>query len=372
LFGAPGRAVKAGFDAAVQIVYDDANTVSAETRGTIRIVQVFAALSEERIFYIPKSRREDIRRRALSLVLVTLIYGGLAVAVFYQRTPTVAAQPEEIPVEVVVEPPPPPPAPPPPEPKAKDSQPPKPPDIDLTPAHDAPKAGTAETDNGDKEKDAKPPPAPEAEDKSAEKLSGADAQAQAPKPEATPTPEPTPTSEPTPAPTATPEPTPTPVETPPPPLKASDSGDVPAPAASPAPQPANTAPPAPEKAQPPAGKAKNAPLFAALPDVEFGGAAMKTPVTGGAAHATYLSMVYGMIMPHVRKPTDARSMVGRGRGAVVFSIDGQGRLVDRWISEQSGSPELDKAVFDAIGVSGPFPPPPGRGTVQLRFTYDGG
>ncbi len=154
-------------------------------------------------------------------------------------------------------------------------------------------------------------------------------------------------------------------------MKLSDEGDVPAAASPPKPQPESTAEPAPMKAEPPAGKAKIAPMFAALPDVDFGGAAIKTPVTGGQARGTYLSIVYGMIMPRVHRPHDARSQVGRGHGSVVFSVDGQGRLVDRWIADESGSRELDQAVFNAIGAASPFPPPPGRGTVQLRFSYDG-
>lgn len=242
----------------------------------------------------------------------------------------------------------------------------------MTPAHDAPKAGTAETDNGDKENDAKPPPAPEVEDKSANKLSGAEAEGQAPKPEATPEPAPSPQA--TPTPVATPSPEPTQDETPPPPLKEANDGEVPsaAPTPPPAPPQPETEAPAPQKAQPPAGKAKFSPMFASLPDVDFGGAAIKTPVTGGNARGTYLSMVYGLIMPRIRKPSDARQQVGRGRGAVVFSVDGQGRLIDRWVAEESGSPELDRAVFNAIAAAAPFPPPPTRGTVQLRFTYNGG
>ena len=332
---------------------------------------MFSALSEERIFSGSEHRREDSRRRWLSVAFVALAYALVVGAVFYQRAIEPPPQPEEIPVEIVVEqPPPPPPSPPAAQPAPQPTEAPKPPDVDLTPAHELPKAGTAETDNGDKEKDAKAAPAPDAEDKTHDKLSGAEAKAEAPKPEATP--EPAPSPEPTPTPEASATPEPTPVETPMPDMKTTPDGEIPAAAASPPkPQPESTAPPAPAKAEPPAGKSKFAPMFAALPDVEFGGAAIKSP-GGGAARGTYLTIVYGMIMPRVHKPNDARSMVGRGHGAVVFSVDGQGRLVDRWIAEPSGSPELDRAVFNAIGAAGPFPPPPARGTVQLRFTYDGG
>ena len=330
---------------------------------------MFSALSEERVFQSPEHRREDARRRRWSVVLVGLIYAVIAGSLIYQRAEAPPPEPEEIPVEVVVEQPPPPPAPAPPA-VAKQPDAPKPPDVDLTPATDAPKAGTAATDNGDKEKDAKAAPAPEAEDKSHDTLAGAQAKAEAPKPETTPEPAPTPEPTPTEQATATPEPTPEP--SPAPPLKVTNDGEVPAPASPPKPQPENTTMPAPEKPEAPAGKAKFAPMFAALPDVEFGGASIKTPVSGGNARGTYLSSLYGLIMQRVHKPADARAMVGRSHGAVVFSVDGQGRLVDRWIAEESGSPDLDRAIFNAIGAASPFPPPPSRGTVQLRFSYDGG
>ena len=312
---------------------------------------MFAALPEERIYLAPSRRPGELRRKWIAVAVVfatytlagaTLVYdGGLG------ETPKPA---EEIPVEIVVEPPPPP-APPPPPPAAPAPK----PDVDLAPAFDAPRAGTADTDTGDKEKAS--PPAPAAQDKSAERDSGAEAKAEAPKPEAPPTPEPTQEAQPA---------------APAPPLNVSE-GEVPAPAPpapeptpSPTPQPQASEAASPAKPEPPAGK--SAPLFASVPDVDFSGTAMKSPVSGGNSRAIYTSILLGSILPHFHKPHGGRSSLGGKSGVVNFSVDAQGRLLNRYISEESGLPELDRAAIDAVGAASPFPPPP-AGLAHGTFSW---
>jgi protein TonB len=320
---------------------------------------LFAALPEERIYLAPAKRPGEARRRAIAVTVVLATYTLAGATLVYDGGFGQAPKPaEEIPVEIIVEPPPPPPPPPTPSPEAQAPHPP----LDLSPAYDAPRAGTADTDNGDKEKDSKPPPAPAAEDKSAERASGAEAKAEAPKPEASATPEPAPEVQP-PAPA--------------PPLKLSE-GEVPPPAPphpepqatpSPTPQPQTSQAPSPAPAAPAAGK--SAPLFASVPDIDFGGAAMKAPVAGGNAGAGYYNILYGEIMPHFHPPRGGRAALGRGYGVVIFTLDAKGRLLNRYIAEESGLPELDRAAIDAIGAASPFsPPPPGIANRGIRFRYD--
>jgi protein TonB len=128
------------------------------------------------------------------------------------------------------------------------------------------------------------------------------------------------------------------------------------------------APPASPAQKPAVAKGKPVPMFESLPDVEFGGAALKAPVAGGQARATYLTVVYGMIMPHFTKLAGKLKGYHAKQGTVTFGVDGRGRLTMRIISEESGSRELDAAAFDAIGEAGPFPPPPTLGG-YIAFHY---
>ena len=306
--------------------------------------ETFVAHAEERIYVPLTAKPRERGRRAVAAAGAAAIYATLACLIVIEaRHATLAPSAEEIPVEIVVEPPPPP----------KEEAPPPQANLDETPATDAPREGTADKDTGDQEKEAKtPPPA-----------------APIPQPtEAKPSPAPTQAAEPTPQ--ATPEPTPQPTQETPP-LRVANGETpppAPAPASPPAPQVASLEPPAAPKAELTAPK----PFFNSVPDIDFGGAAMRSPVTGGAARATYLSILYGKIMPHFHKPADARSIVGHGRGVVVFSVDARGQLIDRWITEESGYHALDRAAFDAVGAGAPFPPPPSGGEVRVRFEYSGG
>ncbi len=280
----------------------------------------FAAHRVERLYEAPEGPTGDVGRRTAAFVVAAAFYALLTVAITVEgRFPPPPPTAEEVPVEIVVEQR---------SPEAEE-QPPPLTNLDEKPATDAPRAGSSDKDTGDEDKPDKapPPPAPAPSPEAAKPTA---AEAQAP---------------------ATPPNPPTPIE----------NAEETAPPPTPAPQTV-------AKAEPEA-PAKPAPMFASLPDIDFGGAAMRSPVSGGHAKATYLSMVYGRVMAHFRRPPDAAAAVGRGRGAVVFSVDARGDLVNRWVDDPSGSPDLDRAAFNAVGAGSPFPPPPTGGMVQLRFVY---
>jgi len=145
------------------------------------------------------------------------------------------------------------------------------------------------------------------------------------------------------------------------------------PAAAPPPSPVATASPKDEPAKAPPKPSVLAVLpkvFDSVPDVDFGGAAIRSPVTGGAAHSTYLSQLYGLIVPRLRVPAVAHAYGRRLTGVISFTVDGRGRLVARYVAEQSGSMELDEAAMQAVAAaSREFPPPPHRAPVGVSFTY---
>ena len=98
-----------------------------------------------------------------------------------------------------------------------------------------------------------------------------------------------------------------------------------------------------------------------MPDVDFGGVAITSPVTGGDAKSTYLSTLYGLIVPRLRVPAVAHAYGRRLTGAIGLSVDGRGRLISRFIVEGSGSLELDEAAMQAVAAASRlFPPPPHR------------
>ena len=65
--------------------------------------------------------------------------------------------------------------------------------------------------------------------------------------------------------------------------------------------------------------------------------------------------------PHAQYPT-------RG-GAVVFTVDEGGNLVQRKLISSSGSPSLDLAVMNAIAAASPYPAPPGWQPRSMRLVY---
>jgi len=264
--------------------------------------------------------------------------------------PAAAPRVEEIPVEIVVEPPPPKPAPQPSPPA--EASPPKPP-IDLTPAHDAPRAAASDVktpqygDDPGKNADQKAPPE---EKQTGDKATAAD--------EAKPA-----------------EP---PAEQP---AAAKDDGG-PLPASNEAlalaePPSAIATPDAPAKIAamigqplPTWSKSQQFSAFEPVPDVQFGAAAA-SPVGGGNAQTTYLTIVYGLIMKHLRLTDELRAAGERVVGAISFVIDGHGQVVQRSVAQPSGLNALDAAALQAVSEAVPFPTPPMGLPVGLKFTYGG-
>jgi protein TonB len=274
-----------------------------------------AALRIER----PRARSRALARVAAAAFALA-VEGGVFALIWFERNPVPPPQPQEIPVEIVVEPPPPPPPPPQPELKSEDYE---------KPATDAPREGKSDHDDehvAEKETPAKAPPPPPA------------------------------------PPIPTPEPTPSPQASAP---EAPLDKDAEIPAA-PTPQP--TQPPAPPPK--PSVLAALPKTFDSVPDVDFGGAAIKSPVTGGNAKSTYLSTLYGLIVPRLHVPALAHAYGRRLTGAIALQVDGSGRLAMRFVAEASGSPELDEAAMKAVAeASHEFPPPPRHAPMGMKFTY---
>lgn len=106
--------------------------------------------------------------------------------------------------------------------------------------------------------------------------------------------------------------------------------------------------------------------FKPLPEYEFGAAARKAPVSGGAAKATYLTILFGMVMPHMKIPPGAKPVQG---GIVSFGLDETGRLTFAGVKISSGSADLDRAAVAAVRAAAPFPAPPTGRSIGLTFTY---
>jgi TonB family protein len=287
-------------------------------------------------------------RRGLALALIAAatlhLLIPLGLLVFYWLSPAPAPPVREIPVEVVVEQPPPPP----PKPQEQPKPPPKP--VDERPAYDAPSAATKEKANRESldEKTTAPAPKPEPS-----QTAGAPQQSEQP-----------------------PAAQEKKAESPPPPeTKPSPEAEQPA-APSPMPAEADAAPPAPQvgpkPAPPPAPPAKappGAPLPTAdaLPQYQFAHAATESPVVGGNADTRYFTILYGMIRSHFRRPPNV-TLPTRG-GAIVFTVDESGNLVQRKVVSSSGSPNLDMAVMTAVAEAAPYPAPPDWQPRSMRLTY---
>jgi protein TonB len=277
----------------------------------------FYVVPDERLL-APGARWTRVDRSfVIALSVAIALYAALLLALMYgdPLSHAVPPEPEEIPIEIVTAPPPPPPPPPPPAAAPKQETPP-----DEKPAFDSPRAGTDDKrDDATAADPAKPPSAPP------------------------------PPSEAPPAPaTAAPPPAPQ--------MPTAAEGEAPEASAKAEPD-APSDKPTPEKPAPP--QSKSAYNFDSVPEVDFGGAALKAPVAGGQARATYLTILHGLIVPRFHVPAMARTYGRRLKGELDFSVDGNGRLVNRWISQSSGSQDLDAAAMEAIAVAAAkFPAPP--------------
>lgn len=267
----------------------------------------------------PQARSRAFARKAVAALIAVALEGAVLALVWIERAQT-PPQEQEIPIEVVIEPPPPPPPPPQPNPQPSQQE-------YEKPATDAPREGKSDHDDehvAEKPKPAKaepPPPAP------------------SPSPEAS-----------KPAQTAAPE--------------LPKTAEAEAPTAAPSPDPIPAPPP---RVSPLASLPK---VFEGVPDVDFGGEAIKSPVTGGDAKSTYLSTLYGLIVPRLHVPAVAHAYGRRLTGAIGLQVDGKGRLLARFVVEGSGSLELDEAAMRAVAeASHQFPPPPKHAPMGMKFTY---
>jgi TonB family protein len=270
-------------------------------------------------------------------VLFFLLYGP-------QLAPEVDTAAREIPVEIVVEQPPPPPPPPPEQPKPPPQ--PMPKQMDLTPAFDAPRAANDEKIER------------EAPDEITRSLT-VPKQPDAPDPGAPPAGAAGPTEQGAPqAPQIAADPS----------TDKPDAEVIPKREEKPDKQleqlARTEAKSQPDKRASPPGF--QIPKFEALPDIEFSSAAAATPVAGGKAKSTYLSILYAKIMAHLRVPPTSRA---GGRGAIVFMLDGFGNIIERRIARSSGVQELDVAALQAVGRAAPFPSPPQGMPLSLTFAY---
>jgi protein TonB len=106
-----------------------------------------------------------------------------------------------------------------------------------------------------------------------------------------------------------------------------------------------------------------------VPYYQFSGAAKAAPVTGGTANTTYLSTLWGLIVPGMRMPERVKANHLQGAGVLAFNVDIKGNLARVGIQQSSGLPELDAAAVAAVRRAAPFPPPPRGLTYSINFSF---
>lgn len=309
----------------------------------------------------PEAARRGSGRFGVILAFVLAIHAAIVAVVLYEASleKQQTSAPEEIPVELVQEPPPepapPPPPPEPPPPKEKAEKKPKPKiDDDARIATDAPRFEN-------KEKIERV--APDQETKAQAKAEPSKQTAQTPAP-------------------------PKPPEAPADADKQGPAEDAPAKPAEDKPgaealDKATPAPPkravekkAPAPSKAPPTQAKRQTLsdqlasLAPVPDYKVGSSAKPSPVGGGTAPTSYLSILYGLIMPHMKIPADLRDGRQAADGIVAFYVDERGNLTHQVVYRASGRPDLDRAAMAAVKAAAPFPPPPRGDPHSIWFHYD--
>lgn len=309
----------------------------------------------------PPGAPTPARRSLVPAALSVLFHVSVVAILLYEQSLMTSEPPrdEEIPVEVIVEPPPPPPQEPPPEPEPPQPQPKeKPPQQkivdDEKPAFDAPRAANRETVERE---------SPDQETKSERAAPPNDQLASKPSPEKNPDPEQqaATSSEPRAA------------------LLRSEDDKPDA-------EIVDKAEPKQEEKQeekqgqvevkaspePKALKsiADQIASLEALPDYKLAGASKPAPVSGGTARTSYLSILFGMIVPHFHVPPNRRGKTAPNLGLVAFYIDEMGHLTHQVVYRSSGFSDLDAAALAAVRRAAPFPAPP-RGharTIVFQFT----
>jgi protein TonB len=106
-----------------------------------------------------------------------------------------------------------------------------------------------------------------------------------------------------------------------------------------------------------------------VPYYQFSGAAKAAPVTGGTANTTYLSTLWGLIVPSMRIPERIKENHLRGDGVLVFNVDIKGNLTRMGIQQSSGLADLDAEALAAVRRAAPFPPPPRGLTYSISFAF---
>ena len=106
-----------------------------------------------------------------------------------------------------------------------------------------------------------------------------------------------------------------------------------------------------------------------VPYYQFSGAAKAAPVTGGTANTTYLSTLWGLIVPTMRIPERIKENHLRGDGVLVFNVDIKGNLTRIGIEQSSGFSDLDPEALAAVRRAAPFPPPPRGLTYSISFSF---
>jgi protein TonB len=310
----------------------------------------FSADSAERLIAPPAPTGSRERARfAVILAICLLAHAALLALLLRENASESAAVEQEIPVEVVVEPPP--------EDKAEPAPkqpPPKqaPQEKYVKPALDAPRAQNKETTERDApdQETAAPNVAPPKEQAA---------------PEATPQKEATPMQK------ATPEPALQTTQ-----KQAEEAPDAeiveqaePTPQAEPEKNQVESKTKAPPKQPTAAQIADQIAALAPLPDFKLGSAAKPSPVSGGNAKTTYLSILYGLIVPRMQIPRSVRALHIAGDGIVEFYLDERGNLIHQAVVRGSGLPDLDAAAVSALRRAAPFPAPPLGHPRSIQFHY---
>jgi periplasmic protein TonB len=321
----------------------------AENRAPIDMSQSDAILSADALDHLAQpAASEPAERRALvyALVAAALLHFLIPIGLLllYWLAPHPAPPAEEIPVEIVVEPPPPPPPP-----KQQEKPPPPPQPEDERPAYDAPSAATEEKANREspdrKSTAPKPMTEPAQESPGAPQPSEKQAATQEQKPAA-----------------------PTQLEAKPASEADQRASPAPADAEADATPLAETVEPRPAPPPAPPAKAPTGapiPTFEELPQYQFAHAATESSVAGGNADSRYLTIVYGMIRNHFREPHERPPHAG----AIVFTVDESGNLVEHRVVNPSGSPNYDLALTNAVIAAAPYPAPPNWQPKSMRLTY---
>ncbi|MGA2637588.1 TonB family protein [Methylocella sp.] len=304
---------------------------------------------------------ESPRRRFILILAACLIAHAILVAflIYENRHAENLAQTEEIPVELVqqipqaeVQPPPPPPPPPPP--KEKQPQPKQKMVEDEKPAFDAPREANKETI----EREA-PEQTTQAQRQAAPTEQSAKTPAPPKPPEATANAEVQAPQEDAPVKPADENPN----------AEALDKAE-------PAPEKKPTEKKAPVVSKEPTTKAKKTTVadqlasLAPTPDYHLGSAARPSPVGGGTAKTTYLSILFGLIMRQFHFPPGLQESHQQMEGIIAFYVDENGNLTHQAVYRASGRADLDAAALSAVRKAAPFPPPPPGDPRAIWFHYD--